>query len=104
MSQNRGRGKKRKQWREVETKMKGDAAVRVCELPLRVPRYSFYVGTASVDAGSNKLHIAPRLSTYDVLDAADLLKELGEKYIDRREAKADEIEMAKVRWREDRDD
>jgi len=98
---NRHSGKReRAQWKVVQTEVRDNAAVQVSELPLKVPRYSFKVGTAQLDEETGDMRIGNRLTVFNVLDAAELLAELGKKYVDKREARIEEIEAKKAQWRE----
>ena len=85
-------------WKILETKVKGTAAVQVSVLPLRVPRYSFRVGAAVLDEQSNTMHLSPFVTIFNFEDAADLLRELGKKYSNIREARIDEVEEKKEQW------
>ena len=80
-------------WRPVEKKLKGNVVVEVNELPLPVPKYSFKVGTAKIDDNGQIIDILPFLSVYNIHDAADLLRDIGDKYIAVREAKQDEMDL-----------
>jgi len=102
---NRHSGKReRAQWRVIETKIKDNAAVQVSELPLKVPRYSFRVGTAQLDEDTGEMRIGNRLTVFNVEDAAELLTDLGKKYVDMREQRINEIEAKKAKWREENSD
>jgi len=91
--------KKGIKWRVIETREVEGAAVQVCELPLRIPRYSFKVGTASLEGGS--MRVGNRLTVFNAEAAALLLAELGEKYRLKRESVISEIEDAKKKWRDE---
>lgn len=91
-------GDRRAQWRVIETRVKGTAAVQVSELPLRVPRYSFRVGSAQHDDKSGEMRIGPRLTVFNVQEATELLAELGKIYVDLRESKIEELEKKKEAW------
>lgn len=78
------------EWTACETRVRNTAVVQVTALPLRVPRYSFKVGTAQYDEQTQTPKIGPYLTVYNVQDAAILLKELGDKYVALREQKATE--------------
>lgn len=91
--------RERAQWRVVETRIKGNAAVTVSELPLKVPRYSFKVGTAQIDEDNDEIRVGSRLTTFNVEDAVILLEELGKKYVDKREARIEELEEKKEELR-----
>lgn len=99
--QSMGRDKRRKRrkpdWEVVETKVEGQAAVQVSKLDLQVPRYTFKVGTVNFD-DQNQLRVGPRLTIHNVLDAAKLLTELGNKYVDIRESEIDKFERMKQQW------
>lgn len=79
-------------WRPIEKKLKGSVVVEVNELPLPVPKYSFKIGTAKIDDNGQIIDIQPFLSVYNVHDAADLLREIGDKYLSIRESKQDEMD------------
>jgi len=79
-------------WRPIEKKLKGSVVVEVNELPLPVPKYSFKIGTAKIDDNGQIIDIQPFLNVYNVHDAADLLREIGEKYLSIRESKQDEMD------------
>lgn len=85
-------------WRVVEKALRGNAGVVVSELPLPVPRFSFQVGTIRMNEEGDDFTVGPRLSVFNAIEAAELLKELGEKYLDIREAKIDEVEKKKESW------
>jgi hypothetical protein len=92
-------GRQRVAWRIIETRVKGTAAVQVSELPLKVPRYSFRVGSAQIDEqGGGDMRIGPRLTIFNVQDATELLEELSKKYVDLRESKIEELEKTKEKW------
>jgi hypothetical protein len=93
--------RERAQWRVIDTRVKENAAVQVSELPLKVPRYSFRAGTAQFDKDTNEVRIGSRLTVFNVLEAADLLREVGEKYVQLREDKIEEYEDAKRRWQQE---
>jgi hypothetical protein len=96
---NRHSGKReRAQWKIVETKVKDDAAVQVSELPLKIPRYSFKVGTAQLDEETGDMRIGSRLTVFNVEDAAVLLTALADKYVKKRKARIKEIEDKKAAW------
>jgi hypothetical protein len=80
------------QWRPIERKLKGNVVVEVTELPLPVPKYSFKIGTAKIDDNGQIIDIQPFLSIYNVHDAADLLRSVGDKYLERRETRQDEMD------------
>lgn len=88
--------RKKAKWRVVETKEQDGAAVQVSELPLRIPRYSFRVGSSNFEDGA--LRIGTHLTSFNAESGALLLAELGEKYRLKREAKKQEIESAKQEW------
>jgi hypothetical protein len=79
-------------WRPVEKRLKGNIVIEVNELPLQVPKYSFKIGTAKVDPNGQIIEIQPFLSVYNVHEAADLLREVGDKYLAIREEKQDEMD------------
>jgi len=79
-------------WRPIEKKLKGNVVVEVNELPLPVPKYSFKIGTARIDDNGQIIDIQPFLSVYNVHDAADLLREIGDKYAAIRESKQDAMD------------
>jgi len=79
-------------WRPVEKRLRGSVVVEVNELPLPVPKYSFKLGTAREDENGQIIDIQPFLSVYNVHDAADLLREVGDKYLAIGEEKQDEID------------
>ena len=85
-------------WKILETKVRGTAAVQISVLPLRVPRYSFRVGSAQFDEGSSEVRLGPFVTIFNFEDAADLLKELGRKYSDIRETRIEEVEAIKEQW------
>ena len=93
----------RAEWKVIETQVRDNAAVQVSELPLKIPRYSFKVGTAQFDEETGDMRISNRLSVFNVIDAAELLATLGRKYVDMREDRIEEIEAKKARWREQQD-
>lgn len=78
-------------WRPVEKRLQGNVVVEVNELPLPVPKYSFKIGTAKVDDNGQIIDIQPFLNVYNVHDAADLLRAVGDKYIAVRDEKEDEM-------------
>ena len=88
--------RKKAKWRVVETKEQDGAAVQVSELPLRIPRYSFRVGSSNFEDGA--LRIGNHLTSFNAESGALLLAELGEKYRLKREAKKKEVEDAKQAW------
>lgn len=88
-------------WKILETKVKGTAAVQVSVLPLRVPRYSFKVGSAQFDEKSGEVRLSPFVTIFNYEDAADLLIALGKKYHDMRESKIDEVEALKEKWQQE---
>jgi hypothetical protein len=90
-------------WKILETKVKGTAAVQVSVLPLRVPRYSFRVGTAQFDEAAGSVRLGAFVTTFNYEDAVELLKDLGKKYTALREAKIDEVEDLKERWQKEND-
>lgn len=93
---------KRPEWRIVERKTRGDAGVIVSELPLPVPRYSFRVGTAKYDEEIGEMYVTPYLTVFNAGDAYELLAEISEKYIIKREEFKDELDAARERWEHDR--
>jgi hypothetical protein len=102
---NKYNGKReRAQWAVVETKVEDNAVVQVSELPLKVPRYTFRVGTAQWDEDTGEMRIGNRLTIFNVEDAAVLLTALSEKYVKKRQDKVDEIEKKKAQWREQHSD
>ncbi len=90
-------------WKIVETKVKGTAAVQISVLPLRVPRYSFRVGSAVFDEHTNEMRLGPFVNTFNYEDAIELLREYGKKYADMREARIDEVEALQEKWQKDHD-
>lgn len=105
--QSMGRDKRRKRrkpdWEIIETKVEGQAAVQVSKLDMQIPRYTFKVGTVNFDDSGN-LRVGPRLTIHNVLDAAKLMNELGNKYIDIRESEIDKFEKMKQQWTEEPQD
>lgn len=85
-------------WKILETKVRGSAAVQISVLPLRVPRYSFRVGSAQFDDQSGDVRLGPFVTIFNYEDAAELLKELGKKYSDMRESRIEEVEAIKEQW------
>ena len=85
-------------WKVLETKVRGDAAVQVSTLPLRIPRYSFKVGSAQFDKATGEVHLGPFVTIHNYADAASLLKDVGDKYAQIREDKIDEVEKMKEEW------
>jgi hypothetical protein len=102
---NKYNGKReRAQWSVIETRVHDNAAVQVSELPLKIPRYSFKVGTAQLDEDTGEMRIGNRLTVFNVIDAAELLMELGQKYVDKREHRIEEIESKKAHWKRAQED
>lgn len=89
---------KRPEWRIVERRVNGDAGVIVSELPLPVPRYSFRVGTAKFDDEKQEMYVTPYLTVFNVDDACDLLREVSDKYIEKREKMKDELDAQRAHW------
>lgn len=89
----------RPRWRIHDTVVKGEnAAVEVSILPLEVPRFSFRVGTAHFPQyEGDSIKVSPRLTIFNVQDAAELLTELAAKYTKIREEKIEELEDRKDR-------
>jgi hypothetical protein len=89
----------RPRWRILDTVVRGEnAAVEVSILELEVPRYSFRVGTAHFPKyDGDPITVSPRLTIFNVQDAADLLADLASKYLKLREDKIDEVEARKER-------
>ncbi len=80
-------------WRPVERRLgANNAVVEVNELPLPIPRYSFKIGTAKLDDNGQIIDIQPFLNPHNVIDAADLLRMVGEKYIEIREGQEDDAD------------
>ena len=92
--------RERPQWLVVETKVKDNVAVQVSELPLRVPRYSFKLGTAQFNEDTGEMQIGSRLTVFNVVAAAELLTEIGKKYVDKRADRINEIEAKKAAWQD----
>lgn len=90
------------EWRIVATRVKGQAAVQVSELPLPVPRYSFRVGTANFT--EDEVHVKQHLTVFNYREAAELLLEVGQKYEERRKEDIEEREELRNKWEnKDRD-
>lgn len=90
------------EWRIIATRVKGQAAVQVSELPLPVPRYSFRVGTANFT--EDEVHVKQHLTVFNYREAADLLLEVGQKYEERRKEDIEEREELRNKWEnKDRD-
>ena len=87
---------KRVEWQIIETKFKDNAVVQVSKLPLKIPRYSFKVGTAQFDDDTGELRIGTRLTNFNVEEAALMLTNLAKKYVGRRDARIAEVEKAKA--------
>lgn len=85
-------------WQVVEKALRGNAGVVVSKLDLPVPRFSFQVGTIRMNDEGDDFTVGPRLTVFNAVEAAELLRELGEKYTDIREAKIDDIEKKKEAW------
>lgn len=90
----------RVKWRIIETRVQDNAAVQVSELPLKIPRYSFKVGTAQLDEETGDMRIGPRLTSFNFEDAIELLQLLGQKYQDKREQRIEEVEAKKAEWQQ----
>lgn len=88
------------QWKILRTEVRGNAAVQVSELPLKVPRFSFRVGTPQYDEVTGQVRISPNLTIFNVMEAAELLKELGEEYVSKREEKIEHFERLKEQWQD----
>lgn len=73
------------QWTQVEQRVlhKAIAQVSVLHVPHGAPRYSIRVGTARVTE-SGQVILSNHISIYDAIDAATLLADLGDKYVDKR--------------------
>lgn len=84
------------QWRPIDTRVRGQAAVQVSELPLPVPRYSFRVGTAHLS--EDEVQIKSHLTVFNYEDAAQLLLEVGRKYKALREEDIEEREELRHKW------
>ena len=52
------------QWRVLDTYVRGNAAIQVSELPLKVPRFSFRVGTPQYDETTGQVRISPNLTVF----------------------------------------
>jgi len=90
------------EWRIIATRVKGQAAVQVSELPLPVPRYSFRVGTANFT--EEEVHVKQHLTVFNYRDAAELLLEVGQRYEERRKEDIEEREELRNKWEnKDRD-
>ena len=89
---------KRPEWSIVERRVNGDAGVIVSELPLPVPRYSFRVGTAKFDDEKKEMYVTPYLTVFNVDDACALLREVSDKYIEKREALKDALDAQRASW------
>lgn len=89
----------RPRWRIIDTVVRGEnAAVEVSILELEVPRFSFRVGTAHFPQfEGDPIKVSPRLTIFNVQDAAELLTELASKYLKIREDKIEELEDRKDR-------
>jgi hypothetical protein len=89
----------RPRWRIYDTVVKGEnAAIEVSILELEVPRFSFRVGTAHFPQyEGDPIKVSPRLTIFNVADAAELLTELAVKYSKLREDKIEELEDRKDR-------
>jgi len=97
-------GNNKPQWRIIDTHVRGNAAVQISELPLKVPRYSFRVGTPQYDEATGQVRISPNLTVFNVMEAATLLAELGEKYVAMREEKIEHFEQLKEKWQNTNND
>lgn len=95
--------RERAQWHVVETKIQDNAVVQVSELSLKVPRFSFKVGTAQLDEETDEMRIGNRLTIFNVEDAAELLTALAKKYVKKRADRIEELEEKKAQWREKQD-
>ena len=97
---NDNRADRKVQWRVIDTHVRGNAAIQVSELPLKVPRFSFRVGTPQYDEATGQVRISPNLTVFNVIEAAALLQELGEKYTALREEKIEHFEALKEKWQQ----
>lgn len=89
------------EWRVVETRARDGVGVEVSELPLKIPRYTFRVGSARFEKdeyGKTICIIQPRLTTFNYMEAVKLLHEVGEKYENKREDAIAEAENLKIDW------
>lgn len=93
--EDRNHRKERPRWFVKETRVRGNAAVLVSELPLKVPRYSFKIGNVEVDEETDDIRVGSRLSIFNGEDAVELLREVVREYVDKREARIDELEEKK---------
>jgi hypothetical protein len=86
----------RPMWRTLEIVVKENAAVEVSILDLKVPRFSFRVGTAHFpENDTDSITVDTRLTIFNVRDAVELLSETEEKYTAIREAKIEKLEERK---------
>lgn len=70
----------KKKWKVVEIVVRGSAGVIVSKLDLDVPRFSFRVGTVKFLEEKEPPYVTPWLNTHNIMDGAELLTEVEEKY------------------------
>jgi hypothetical protein len=85
-------------WRPVEKKVRGNVVCEVNELPLQVPKYSFKLGTVKFDENGQIIEVNPYLNIYNVSDAAELLREIGDKYLAVREERQRDFDSREDRF------